>query len=136
MESASQPGMVSDPVKALAAAFDTLLQSRRDLPGPVRGRIGSVTDAEPPADLIQLKRQFIETDAELTALSKTMPSGRAIIAGEAAEEPADRARWNVLHDRLGALVMQIRRHPAFETLSQVDKHQLDEAASKAARAGG
>lgn len=95
-----------------------------------------MTDIEPPADLIALKREFIATDLELTALSKTMPSGRAIIAGEAAEDPADRAQWDVLHDQLGALVLQIRRHPAFEKLSQVDKNQLDEAASKAARAGG
>lgn len=95
-----------------------------------------MTDIEPPADLIALKREFLTTDREWAALSATMPSGRAILAGEAVEDPADRARWNVLYDRLGELVMQIRRHSAFETLSQVDKHQLDEAASKAARAGG
>lgn len=62
-----------------------------------------MTDAiEPPADLIELKRQFIITDRKLTDLSATMPSGRAILAGEAVEDPADRARWNVLYDRLGA----------------------------------
>lgn len=98
--------------------------------------IGAVTDIEPPADLVQLKRDFIDTDRELTALSKAMPSGRAVLAGESIEDPADRARWNVLHDRLGALVLQIRQHPVFEGLSQVERYQLDEAASKAARAGG
>lgn len=95
-----------------------------------------MTDIEPPADLIELKRQFIATDQELIALSATMPSGRAIIAGNATEDPADRARWNVLYDRLGTLVEQIDNHPAFEGLSQVEKYRLREAASKAARAGG
>lgn len=98
--------------------------------------IGAVTDTEIPADLIQLKREFIATDAELAALSKAMPSGRAIIAGEATEDPADRARWNVLHDRRGTLAEDIHRHEAFKGLSQVDRYKLDEAASKAARAGG
>lgn len=92
-----------------------------------------MTTTDIPADLIALKRDFIQTDADLAALSKTMPSGPAIIAGEAAEDPADRARWNVLHDRLGTLVEEIRRHPAFEGLSQVDRYELDAAASKAAR---
>lgn len=96
--------------------------------------IGPVTDAEIPDSLLALKRDFIETDAELAALSKTMPSGPAIIAGEAAEDPADRARWNVLHDRLGTLVEDIHRHPAFEGLSQVNRYKLNEAASRAARA--
>lgn len=93
-----------------------------------------MTDIEPPANLIELKRDFITTDLELAALSKTMPSGRAVLAGEAVEDPADRARWNVLHDRLGALVEEIRRHPAFEGLSQVERYELDAAASNAARA--
>ena len=98
--------------------------------------IGSVTDIEPPVDLIELKREFITIDRELNALPETMPSGRAVLAGEAAEDPADRAQWNVLHDRLGALVEQIEGHSAFEGLSQGEKYRLKEAASKAARAGG
>lgn len=97
--------------------------------------IGSVTDIEPPADLIALKREFITTDREWAALSATMPSGRAVLAGEAVEDPADRARWNVLYDRLGTLVEKIDNHPGFEGLSQVEKYRLREAASKAARAG-
>lgn len=95
-----------------------------------------MTDIEPPADLVRLKRDFLQTDADLAALSKTMPSGRAIIAGEAAEDPEDRVRWNVLHDRLRTLVKEIHRHPAFQGLSQVDRYRLDEAASKDARSDG
>lgn len=93
-----------------------------------------MTTIEIPADLIDLKREFIRVDSELAELSRTMPPGKAIIAGEATEDPADRARWNVLHDRLGTLAEEIRRHPAFEGLSQVDRYELDAAASKAARA--
>lgn len=96
--------------------------------------IGTVTDSEIPAGLIALKRDFIETDIALAELSKTMPSGRAIIAGEAVEDPADRARWNVLNDRLGTLAEEINRHSAFEGLSQKDRYEVDKAASKAARA--
>jgi hypothetical protein len=93
-----------------------------------------VTTTEIPADLIGLKHEFIRVDHELAELSRTMPSGRAIIAGEAAEDPADRARWNVLYDQLGTLAEEIHRHPAFEGLSQVERHEMDAAASKAARA--
>jgi hypothetical protein len=93
-----------------------------------------VTTTEIAADLISLKREFIRVDSELAELSRTMPSGKAIIAGEAAEDPADRARWNVLYDRLGTLAEEIHRHPAFEGLSQVGRYELDAAASKAARA--
>lgn len=96
--------------------------------------IGFVTDSEIPAELIALKRDFIETDAALTELSKTMPSGRAIIAGEAVEDPADRERWNVLNDNLGTLAEEINRHSAFEGLSQKERYEVAEAASKAARA--
>lgn len=95
-----------------------------------------MTTTEIPADLIDLKREFIRVDHELAELSRTMPSGRAIIAGEAAEDPADRACWNVLYARLGTLAEEIHRHPAFEGLSQVERHEMDTAASKAARADG
>lgn len=94
-----------------------------------------MTTTDIPADLIALKRDFIQTDADLAALSKTMPSGPAIVAGEAEEDPADRARWNVLNDRLGTLTEEINAHPAFEGLVPKDRYELDKAASKAARAG-
>lgn len=94
-----------------------------------------MTTIEIPAGLVELKREFIRIDDELAALSRTMPSGAAILAGEVAEDPADREHWNALYARQGELAVQIRGHEAFKGLSQMQRYQLDTEASKQARAG-
>lgn len=95
-----------------------------------------MTATEIPADLVELKREFIRVGDDLAELSRTMPSGMAILTGEAVEDPADRERWNVLYAQQGELAEKIHRHPAFEGLSQVEHYNLDKEASKQARAGG
>lgn len=93
-----------------------------------------MTDTEIPADLLDYKREFNAVTYELATLSRTMPSGVAILAGEATEDPADRERWNELYARQGELAELIHRHPAFAGLSQIERYNLDKSASKAARA--
>jgi len=78
-----------------------------------------VSDAEIPADLIALKREFYATERELAELSNA--------------EPADPGRWKATHDRLGDLAVAIHRHPALQALPPVERLKLDQAASKAAR---
>ena len=84
-----------------------------------------MSDTDVPADLIDLKRQFYETERELAELAKA--------------NPFDSVRWQVTHGRLGDLAVAIHRPPALQALAPVDRLKLDTAASRAAReqlAGG
>lgn len=78
-----------------------------------------MSDAEIPADLIELKRQFYATERELAELSGA--------------DPADPGRWNATHSKLGDLAVAIHRHPALQALPPVERLKLDTAASSAAR---
>lgn len=79
-----------------------------------------MSDADIPADLIDLKAAFYTTERELEELSSA--------------EPPDPGRWKATHDRLGDLAVAIHRHPALQELAPVDRLKLDQAASAAARA--
>lgn len=81
--------------------------------------ISPVTDAEIPAALIEKKREFYATEAELAGM-----------------RDADPEQWRAVHQRLTQLAVDLDNHPAFEGLSQVERYKLDAAASKVARAGG
>jgi len=84
-----------------------------------------VTDPEIDPDLIRAKTEFYALDAAHTAYCASLPP-----------EPTEDQRVR-LRDEQRALTeaaLLIHRHPAFKGLSQVEHYQLDEAASKAARA--
>lgn len=84
-----------------------------------------MTDPDIPADLIRVKAQFYALEASHAEYVASLPS-----------EPTEDQRGR-LQDEQRALTeaaLRIHRHEAFEGLSQLDRHKLDEAASKAARA--
>ena len=74
-----------------------------------------MSDAEIPADLIALKREFYATERKLAGLGD------------------DSEAWNATHRRMGELAVQIHRHPALQALAGPDRLKLDSAASRAAR---
>lgn len=81
--------------------------------------ITPVTDMQIPEDLIQAKREFYAAEQQLAAMGD-----------------ADSKAWQVAFTRQAELALAIHRHAAFEGLDQMARYRLDEAASKAARAGG
>lgn len=78
-----------------------------------------VSDTEIPADLLQLKLRFYETEHEQAELAKA--------------DPLDVDRWQATRVRLADLAVEIHRHPALQALTGVDRLKLDTAASNAAR---
>lgn len=77
-----------------------------------------MTDLVIPEALIQAKRDFYAAEATLAGMGD-----------------ADADAWQAAFNRQVDLALTVHRHPAFEGLDQVARFRLDEAASKAARAG-
>lgn len=70
-----------------------------------------MADYTPPADLIQLRRDFLEAEASLSAAGREMPSQAAVAAGEA--EPAteeQRQAWRALDAERRRLAVEIVQH--------------------------
>lgn len=88
--------------------------------------ICAVTDIEPPADLIRVKAQFY-------ALEESHAEYCASLPADVTEAQQERVRDE--QRALSEAALRIHRHPAFEGLSQMQRYELDKAASKAARDG-
>ncbi len=86
-----------------------------------------MTDAEVDPDLIRAKAQFYALEDSHAKYCASLPA-----------EPTEAQRERVRDEQraLTEAALRIHRHPAFKGLSQVERYRLDEAASKAARAGG
>lgn len=90
-----------------------------------RGMIGAVTDSEIDPDLIRVKAEFYALEASHAEYCASLP-----------REPTEdqRGRLQAEQRALTEAAMRTHRHPAFEGLSQMQRYELDKAASKAARA--
>lgn len=87
-----------------------------------------MTDPEALADLVRLKLQFYNLNEQHAQWCMTLPP-----ALEMTEEQHNRMRQT--QAQLTDLAMRIHGHRVFEGLSQVERYELNEEASKAARAG-
>lgn len=83
-----------------------------------------MTDIEPPADLIRVKAQFYALEASHAEFCASLPP-----------EPTEdqRGRLEAEQRALTEAALRVHRHEAFEGLSQMERYELDKAASKAAR---
>lgn len=88
-----------------------------------------MTDSEAFADLVQLKRQFYDLNEAHALWCTTLPP-----ALELTEE--QRTRMRDAQVALTDLGMRIHGHAAFEGLNQMQRFELDQEASKQARADG
>lgn len=86
-----------------------------------------MTDTEIDPDLIRVKAQFYALEDSHAEYCANLPA-----------EPTDAQRERVRDEQraLTEAALRIHRHPAFEGLSQIERYNLDAAASKAARASG
>ena len=83
-------------------------------------------------DLVQLRRDFLETEARLAAAGRAMPSHAAVTAGEA--EPASeeqREAWLALQGECRRLAVAIQGHEYWETVDdrKAARKALDDAVS-------
>ncbi|MEU8151810.1 hypothetical protein [Nonomuraea sp. NPDC048901] len=89
-----------------------------------------MADYDPPADLIQLRRDFLAAEARLSAAGREMPSHAAVAAGEA--EPAteeQREAWRALDAERRRLAVAIQEHPFWGTVDdpKAARKALDDA---------
>lgn len=93
-----------------------------------------VSDLEIPADLIQLKRDFLRQEMDLAEVAARMPSAAAIVADEATVTPDDQTAWDVLWQQQDETVRAIHRHPALDGLTRQQQAEMQAGAMRAARA--
>jgi predicted phage gp36 major capsid-like protein len=86
-----------------------------------------------PADLIELKRRFIDVQADQAQFAVTLPSSMAIATGQASLTDEQQSAWRQIQTELTELAVQIHRHPALTALGPVDRDALDRAATKTAK---
>lgn len=90
--------------------------------------IGGVTDAsEAFADLVRLKRQLYDLDAQHTLWCTTLPPALEMTDDQ-------HARMRETQAEMTELAVQIHRHEAFKGLDQMEYYALNREASKQARA--
>lgn len=88
-----------------------------------------MTDTEAFADLVRLKAQLYALNEMHAQWCMTLPP-----ALEMTEE--QRGRMRDTQAKLTELAMQLHQHAAFEGLDQMQHYELDQEASKQARADG
>ncbi|MEU4576591.1 hypothetical protein [Nonomuraea sp. NPDC023979] len=75
-----------------------------------------MTAYEPPADLLDLRKAFVATEAQLANLRQAHPSPTAIAAGEAELTDEQRVEWAAALDESRRLAEEIHRHSWWATV--------------------
>lgn len=88
---------------------------------------------DPPADLLELKRDFLAAEIRLAALRQAQPAATAIVAGEAELTDEQRVEWAAAMDETRRLAEDIHRHPWWAGVD--NQHSAWMALQKAAKQG-
>ncbi|MEV4059746.1 hypothetical protein [Nonomuraea dietziae] len=91
-----------------------------------------MADLEPPSDLLELKRAFLQLDARCEEISAALPSNVLVLAGQAEPDMEGQAElMEARSDRL-RVVEEINAHPWWSGVD--DRHAAWMALLKAAKA--
>jgi hypothetical protein len=75
-----------------------------------------MADCTFPPDLVQLQARFFALDAEAERLAAVLPSGIAVLAGEAERDVAGEQALNAVREERGQVVLDLNRHPFWRTV--------------------
>ncbi len=90
-----------------------------------------MAEYQPPAGLLQLKKDLLASEAARREIGEAMPAPTAVAAGEAEIPDELRRRWDDACAESARLAVEINRHPWWDTVDS--RHAADVALMELAK---